>query len=680
MNTVRWYFFALLLLGMGLLIYGVYRYRGQRKDKYDMSLVTAQNSLRFFTQTIQNFTHQAKMAMQEFAQNNLIHKNKDERVAFLKKLLNQENLFSGAGIIIAPDDRMQGYDGIYAYRLGDVLSATMVTKEVVSMAWYIQAMSGTSGVWSEPFVEPKTKQNVIRYSLPVAMLGEGEIKRFLIFCDIPIVRINEVLSGSSALGYNFAVTKGGYVVVHSNSDFTNALSTFNQFIATQEHQSLWEGIAYQSHRGERVVRLIPQNNEAPLLVVTEPIGQTGWFTGLATPLTPTRDLNSSMYHMQLLMLIALLIIVIALLFFLLQLGGYQLWKLWFFAFLVTIFLLSAVPFILYLNYAFDDVYVLAESERSVPNKEALAHIIGVDKKLRKDAEYIRYIPTSISVYYFDFSKANMCEIHGYIAQLYPSDVDKDEKNIGVHLLEANQADFKEVHRKINEDGTILIVWSFNASFSPRLSFLRYPFDQHRITLKFVPNDFTSILVPNFSPIPLSYEINGFSSLRQSEWNITKTFFSYMMSHENKDYSTPMKLPELQFNIIISRNILYPLLSGILPIMIVFAVLFIILFSMSIDANVLLSTRMGLVTALLFSAVISHQKLISMLQGGGYITYLESYYFIFYAFIVLVSTNIFVAYLNKDLFIIAYEENLISRALYWPLVSLCIMITTIIFFY
>jgi hypothetical protein len=84
-------------------------------------------------------------------------------------------------------------------------------------------------------------------------------------------------------------------------------------------------------------------------------------------------------------------------------------------------------------------------------------------------------------------------------------------------------------------------------------------------------------------------------------------------------------------------------------------------------------------ALFFAVLIAHIDIRTRLQTSG-IFYLEYFYFITYLVILLVCVNSILFTYEKHLPFIHYEDNLLPKILFWPVVSGLMLAVTFFVFY
>ena len=85
-----------------------------------------------------------------------------------------------------------------------------------------------------------------------------------------------------------------------------------------------------------------------------------------------------------------------------------------------------------------------------------------------------------------------------------------------------------------------------------------------------------------------------------------------------------------------------------------------------------------VLSLFFVVILAHTSLRETLAAQK-LVYLEYYFFVMYAAFLGVSVNAIMAALDVDHPLLRFGDNLIARLLYWPLLSLSLLVVTLIIF-
>ena len=235
-----------------------------------------------------------------------------------------------------------------------------------------------------------------------------------------------------------------------------------------------------------------------------------------------------------------------------------------------------------------------------------------------------------------------------------------------------------------EEGEELTVgWYIEATIRQQLDLSRYPLDHGDVSIRLWHRDFERnvALVPDLAsyaatnPTALPGLAEGVSL---SGWVMTASFFDYRRRSYNTDLGIPGAVgegsfPELHFNITIKRSLINVVLTNGIPLLVVLLLLFAVLLSSTRDAdqskllgfNPSSVVRLG--SGLFFVVVLAHIQLRNTIPLQQ-IMLLEYSYFIVYLTILAVVVHSFVFFRRRPkLRVVEYEDSLIVKLLYWPVI-------------
>ena len=150
-----------------------------------------------------------------------------------------------------------------------------------------------------------------------------------------------------------------------------------------------------------------------------------------------------------------------------------------------------------------------------------------------------------------------------------------------------------------------------------------------------------------------------------------------------DYVGQEGFPELHYNFVVKRKFENAFIVYLLPLFLVSALLFAALLTVSADEK--LSSRLGFSTsgfigassALFFVVMLAHIQLRQQFAGTS-IVYLEYFYILMYAMLVIVTANTYLFSIggtSRWHKIILYKDNIIPKVAYWPVVFGSMIIIT-----
>jgi len=302
------------------------------------------------------------------------------------------------------------------------------------------------------------------------------------------------------------------------------------------------------------------------------------------------------------------------------------------------------------------------------------------------------IPTGVFIQSIEFTSAFDPVVSGVIWQEYGPDVPA-EVTRGVTLPDGTDPTITEIYR-VTQGDTQVIGWSFEATLRQQFLYDRYPFDRHYLWVRVNPADLTHnvVLTPDFSSYTTMRPeaLPGVQpTLVLENWDLQQTFFSYHTHVYNTDlginqFARQTGYPELYYIVGLSRQVTSAFIAYVVPPVVALIMLFAVL---------LLTTRrqerrepagwnstnvLAYTAALFFVVIVSHVNLRQQVGASG-ILYLGWFYLLTYLAILLVSINAVVFILASQQRLIQLEDNLISKLLYWPILTFALLVITIVVF-
>lgn len=325
-----------------------------------------------------------------------------------------------------------------------------------------------------------------------------------------------------------------------------------------------------------------------------------------------------------------------------------------------------------------------------------------ESRLERDADSYQptiKVPTGVFIQSIEFFDSDEVRLSGYIWQKYKDgfhdDIKPGQGEVGFILPEQVHAgddiEPKEAYRHRQGDEEV-IGWYFEATIRERFDYSTYPFDDKIIEILLWSKYFSRnvVLVPDYS----SYTATGLNDtfgieedIVMGSWTRQDTFFDYKLSSYSTDfgiddYVGQQGFPELRYNFVIKRNFGDAFIVYLLPLLLVAALLFSTLLTISSDDELAgrhdFSTNgfIAASSALFFVVLLGHIQLREQFAGSG-IVYIEYFYILMYVYLVAATatTFIFATRAFKWLSIVHYEDSIIPKVCYWPtLLALLIIIT------
>jgi len=312
------------------------------------------------------------------------------------------------------------------------------------------------------------------------------------------------------------------------------------------------------------------------------------------------------------------------------------------------------------------------------------------------------IKTGIFVQSLEFFNSAEVNLTGYIWQRYKDGLHDDIKpgkdEVGFVLPEqvnsGNDIEPYEVYRvrSANEE---IIGWYYEATLRQPFDYSDYPFDHKTVWVRMWHKQFSRniILVPDFE----AYKATGTKDIFGIEENIVlgtwereNTFFDYKLSSYDTNFGIPdyigqQGFPELHYNFVVKRKFENAFIVHLLPLFLVAALLFAAL--LTVSAKDELSDRLGFTTsdfiaacsALFFVVMLAHIQLREQFSESSTV-YIEYFYILMYALLVVATANTYFFSIKpkRGCRLILYEDNIIFKVAYWPVVFSCLILITLVF--
>ena len=306
-----------------------------------------------------------------------------------------------------------------------------------------------------------------------------------------------------------------------------------------------------------------------------------------------------------------------------------------------------------------------------------------------------YIPTGVSISSTEFLGSNNIIVSGYVWQKYrlddalkPNTVPEDFCSLASENMpedksilladamadnENNVLSCDKSSYKVANEHVVTLGWYFKAQLRQPFEYSKFPLDKNMVWLRMRPENQAGnvVLTPDFSSYANIYE-KSYMGIDKEDlvlpgWEIFGTFFTAKTNSLNTNFgvmnNSQQATQELLFNIAIKRNFLDSVFSTVIPICIIYLILFVVLFS-SLDE---LLAVLGINAGLLFSVALWHSTLRTSLSSAG-VTYFETFYFVCYFVISLICINSVLLACRLELPILHYKNNLLPKLIFLPLVA------------
>ena len=260
-------------------------------------------------------------------------------------------------------------------------------------------------------------------------------------------------------------------------------------------------------------------------------------------------------------------------------------------------------------------------------------------------------------------------------------------------LEFPEAEKIKLESHINNPSSVVKRFSMEINFPIRSSI--YPFERGVVPIRVTTAGYNNPyrLVPDLSAYGMMNPLTkpGLSEeLILKGWNIYQSYFSYQQWLNTAKYTKgdelyDAELTELYFNIEVGRKFLSPFIADMVPIMVITALLFLVLMTMTKNEEHMselgfdASTMLGYCSGLFFVLTVAHVYLRESLNIDS-IAYIEYFYFMMYFMILSISASAILFSSRFQQRFMTHEDGVVVKILFWPTIFVITLVFTFISFY
>ena len=333
----------------------------------------------------------------------------------------------------------------------------------------------------------------------------------------------------------------------------------------------------------------------------------------------------------------------------------------------------------------------------IVNDEAeFEQFLADHKNERRNAQFLHdklvFLPTGFFIQSMEFVSSSNVNITGYVWQKYPMNYPYQKGiNFPEEISSGDTVLDERFRREVAYKGEKheLVGWYFDVTVRQSFDYSRYPLDFLTVWLRVWPADFDNsdfiLIVPDFeSYIETNQARFGLDQdIVSGEWNIEESFFSYRdvpydtrfgWNVHEQDMNHVDIYSEFYFNMGADRKFVNAFIINLVPLFVVALLLFSALLTVSLDTvqssrfGFSTSSFLGAASALFFVVLLSHIQVRNEFSGSG-LLYIEYFYLVMYAAILLVSVDAYLVSLpsTHEWRWIRWRDNLLPKLLYWPVV-------------
>ena len=306
-----------------------------------------------------------------------------------------------------------------------------------------------------------------------------------------------------------------------------------------------------------------------------------------------------------------------------------------------------------------------------------------------------FIPLGFYIQTFLFKDPNTVLLSGYLWLKYPKNLITKNSDIKVDFPEAISPGYIEKTYDVDEGDYRLIGWRFTGlTLYESFDYSLYPLDQQIVWIKTRSKELEKNIIytpdlPSYKSTS-PYDLFGLNNnTTVFEYDIKESYFQYGVDTASNDTSlgfndfSVLSSPSLFFNIVVKRDFVNPLILHMMPIMVIWSILFGLTMVMTPDVDkskALGASTSGMLTSLaglFFAVVIANLNLRSKFIGQPS-TYMEFVYFLTYVIIFLLVLNVhFISPSGRCVpSILAWRNNLLPRIIYWPIILGALLLVTL----
>jgi hypothetical protein len=563
--------------------------------------------------------------------------------------------------------------------------------------WFGPALEG-GPLWTQPYYDDAAGTYMVTYSAPFYENAGASSRRAalgVVTVDISMDNIRRIIEtlNLGPMGFGALVSQKGVYLYHPNSELVLQRKNLAQ-VAKEQGDVDRLVLAERAQRKEKGI-MDHRSTTTGLTswLIYAPIPSTGWSLQ-NTFVKDDLPWDVDRLRRQLItMTIALLVFAIPAIALVIRAYDGSSARLWSLSVLAALLLISGIGRIWSISLEYDS-RGNGEGVR-ISDRATLSNLMNAYLRscTERHTEPPVFIPTGIFIESASFPSASDFSVTGYLWQKYTLGV-HDGLTRGFTVSDATSLNVTENYRE-KEGNTEVVRWYFNCSVRQRVDHAKYPLEQQKISLRIQHKDLNHnvVLVPDLG----AYKLMNPTSLPGLEqglnlpgWQLTQSFFEL----RNKRYDTNFGLerslakenfPALYFSITIRRVFVDAFISNLTPLIIVTILLFTLLMIAIKDERLVGFMQAGsgrvlnICVAMFFVIAFAHIDIRRRIAAEE-VFYLEYFYFLIYVTMLWISINSVLFAMGKNIRLIQYRENLISKLLFWPfLLGLMFAITVFAFY-
>jgi hypothetical protein len=694
---------SLLLFGASLLVssYIYFQMIAAERNALQNAQKSAQKSAADTTKEIQNNLEKFSLLVQGVASSLSSGSLSKENITIniTRKLNEESQLTSFCVAYKQPTINSQKAFAPYMTRkngaisteeLEDILKAQNRNSNFIELPWFNAAIKNNAGTWIQPTHELLSNQLVITYAEPFFEVHDTKHENPIgvVAATYALDAIKPLLSNLSIgeTGYPFVVNKEGKFIFHPTEKYESDTTIFS--VAKLEGNEALNSIDTHIVEGKTGLNSYESEKTNQITwVAYQPIPIIQWSLAILFTENEISPPGEPLHHQMIWLLIFSVLTLLFLCSTVTSLTKHKPMRAFSFA--------SSLVFALGIL----GIWRLVEPKTEINNGILVTNSIGLDAyvdELKKDARQrhepeLIPLPTGIFIESWGIVDATHVEIAGTLWQQFNDTLHKGLAH-EFDLPDAISTKKSDQYETIEKDHTT-VGWNLSATIAQQFDFSKYPLDSQRIQIVFDHKDIEKnvLLIPdlaNYESIRPA-DLPGLDrSFQYYGFNIRRSFFSLEKSKEDtnfgvQSYSAISEHIKLNYNVIITRDLLNALIVYFLPLLVILFSLFAI-FSITGRIGKGRSKKKIFVsltgyTGLLFALIALHHTLRGQYPSGN-VLYIE--YFFFYSYMTILVLIVHGAIIQAEVYQDFVNEKVtpLMRNLFWPIQLSIWFITTVIVFY
>jgi hypothetical protein len=560
--------------------------------------------------------------------------------------------------------------------------------------WFLADLSSEG--WHEPHLSRTTHQVVAGFSMFIRKPGDRNGPPIgVLRMDLSLGAIRQIMSTASLgrTGYSCLLSPGGTFLAHPRHDWVAEERNLFQVAQDTGDEALWRCAELALRRARGEVATVSYTGGHSIQLFSEPIPSAGW-TLQSAVFAEDAALGPGTLR-QGLMGIAVTLMGAAICLGLASLAPAAgvLGALGHLHGLVSTLLAAGICLLWGLALTYPDP--ATDSAVPILSQEQLENYLATRNPNEGAVPGRRMIrvPTGVFLKTLRMDNPNDVVVTGLVWQHYPPDFPK-ELNRGFLCANAESQESTIAFQRKDAGGE-LVEYNFRATL--RQDFdraVKYPFDQALLAMPLLPCDFESAvsLVPDLD----AYHVLNPAALPGVDkglvlpgWYQERSYFGFQewdpaTTFGRAAQDSAERPPVLSYQLTLSRQFLNPFISAMLPVIVVGCLMYTLLLVGTKDHEKARTTGfkaidiLAAAATLLFPLIYAQISLRSRIASSS-LLYLEYFYFVMYAVILMVAANALAFALGKH-GLVDLQDNALAKLAYWPLVLGTFFLTSLVFLY